>query len=393
MWGSPMPSKTKGDKTHKDEHCLKAHECFDAVVWNLTKHIRFHTQGSITPKQLISTIVAMSVERLSIHSINTISDDVSSQTNIKHHLDKINLEELVEKNVILLTSKILNCIPKDRPYQLSTDINEEPYYDKITEINKQFVIGGQVKKSTKQFYKYTSVYLSYKNIKVTLVVLPMKKDVKLIEYVKTLLSIVEKLGIRYDVLLLDKGYYSVPVCNYCKENYIPLIMPVRKKSKKIKYWLGKKVSGKYRYTMRSPKYNSARVDVIVYVQNAMGRRGKQERISYGYVCHYIDWKPRKVFHIYRKRFGIESSYRMENRTKARTSSKDPKIRYLYIVIAMMVKNFWVLFKWKYFCPIRRGPKKIVTSMFRFEEFLNLLWQAFQRRFKIKRYTITLRPVR
>ena len=388
-----MPSKAKGNKSHKNEYVLKAHECFDAVVKNLTKHIKFQTQGRITPKQLLSIIVAMSVERLSIHSINTISDDVSSPTNIKHHLDKITLEELVDKNVILLTSEILNCIPKDKPYQLSMDINEETYYGEITEINQQYVIGGQLKKSTKLFYKYTSVYLTYKNIKITLAVLPMRKKVKLIEYVKALLSIVERLGIRYDVLLLDRGYYSVPVCNFCKDNYIPLIMPVKKTGKKIKSWLDRKISGRYRYTMRSTKYGSARVDVIVDVQNAMGRHGKQERISYGYVCLYIDWKPRKVFQTYRKRFGIESSYRMKNRTKARTSSRDPKLRYLYTLVSMMAKNFWVMLKWKYFCPLRRGPKKIDTSLFRFEEFLNLIWQAFQRRFRIKRYTITLRPVR
>jgi len=170
-------------------------------------------------------------------------------------------------------------------------------------------------------------------------------------------------------------------------------MPVKKSSKKIKGWLDRKVSGRYRYTVKSSKHGSVKVDVIVDVQNAMGRHGKQERISYGYVCLFIDWKPRKVFHIYRKRFGIESSYRMKNRTKARTSSRDPKLRYLYTLVSMMVKNFWVMLRWNYFCPFRRGPKKIETSLFRFEEFLNLIWQAFQRRFKIKRHTITLRPVR
>ena len=388
-----MPSKAKGNRPHKNEYVLKAHECFDKVVSNLKKHVRFQTQGTFTPKQLLSTIVAMSVERLSIHSINTISDDVSSPTNIKHHLDKITLEELVDKNAILLTSEILNSIPKDKPYQLSMDINEETYYGEITEINEKYVIGGQLKKSTKLFYKYTSVYLTYKNIKITLAVLPMKKKVELIEYVKTLLSIVERLGIRYDVLLLDRGYYSVPVFRYCKENNIPLIMPVKKTSKKIKGWLDRKISGKYRYKVKSSKHGSVKVDVIVDVHNAMGRHGKQERISYGYVCLFIDWKPRKVFQVYRKRFGIESSYRMKNRTKARTSSRDPKLRYLYTLVSMIVKNFWVMLKWNYFCPLRRGPKKIETSLFRFEEFLNLLWQAFQRRFKIKRYIITLRPVR
>jgi len=119
VWASPMPSKAKGNKSHKNEYVLKAHECFDSVVSNLTKHVRFQTQGTFTPKQLLSTIVAMSVERLSIHSINTISDDVSSPTNIKHHLDKITLEELVDRNAILLASEILNCIPKNKPYQLS----------------------------------------------------------------------------------------------------------------------------------------------------------------------------------------------------------------------------------------------------------------------------------
>lgn len=388
-----MPTKAKGDYSHKDKYVLKAHECFDAVVSNLTKHVRFYTQGQLTPKQLFSTIVAMSSERLSIHSINTISDDVSSQTNIKHHLDKVTIKELEDKNILLLTSEIFNCIPKDKPYQLSMDINEEPYYGTITEINEQYVIGGPVKKSTKTFYKYTSVYLTYNHIKITLAVLPMRKKVDLIEYVKRLLSIVGKLGITYDVLLLDRGYYSVPVFRYCKENKIPLIMPVKKSSKKIKGWLSRNVSGRYRYTVRSAKHGSARVDVIVDVQNAMGRYDKHERRSFGYVCNLIDWKPRKVFQVYRKRFGIESSYRMKNRTKARTCSRDPKLRYLYTIIAMMIKNIWVKLKWKYFCPLRRGPKTIEADLFRFEEFLNLIWQAFQRRFGVKRFAITLRPVR
>ena len=100
-----------------------------------------------------------------------------------------------------------------------------------------------------------------------------------------------------------------------------------------------------------------------------------------------------MFQVYRKRFGIESSYRIKNRTRAIKSSMDPKLRYLYTLVTMMVKNFSVLLKWYYFCPLGRGPKKIGTSMFRFEEFLNLIYQTFQRRSEIKSYSIILRPVR
>jgi len=145
---------------------------------------------------------------------------------------------------------------------MSMDINEESYYGEISEINEQYVVSGLVKKSTKSFKEYTSVYLSYKDIKINLAVLPVRKGVELVEYVKLLMSIVEKLSIKYDVPLLDKGYYSVPVFNYCKENQIPLIMPVKRKGKKIIAWLDRKVPGRHEYTVRSHKHGSARVDVI-----------------------------------------------------------------------------------------------------------------------------------
>jgi putative transposase len=48
--------------------------------------------------------------------------------------------------------------------------------------------------------------------------------------------------------------------------------------------------------------------------------------------------PRKVSKVYRRRFAIESSYRMRNLVKPKTSSKNATIRYFYALISFLLKN-------------------------------------------------------
>ena len=55
---------------------------------------------------------------------------------------------------------------------------------------------------------------------------------------------------------------------------------------------------------------------------------------------------KRVFDEYRKRFGIESSYRLMNASRARTSSRDPKRRLLFVAVSFILINTWVYVKWE-----------------------------------------------
>ena len=48
---------------------------------------------------------------------------------------------------------------------------------------------------------------------------------------------------------------------------------------------------------------------------------------------------------YEHRFGIESSYRLMNQARARTSSSDSSFRLLLVGIAFTLVNIWVHLKW------------------------------------------------
>jgi putative transposase len=74
------------------------------------------------------------------------------------------------------------------------------------------------------------------------------------------------------------------------------------------------------------------------VNHAKGKRGKHGVENLGYVVGDLAWNPRRVHQTYRARFSIESSYRMCNQVKPRTSTKNPAIRYLYVIISFLLKK-------------------------------------------------------
>jgi hypothetical protein len=82
---------------------------------------------------------------------------------------------------------------------------------------------------------------------------------------------------------------------------------------------------------------------------------------------------RWVYETYRKRFGIESSYRQLNECRIRTSTRNPLLRLLYVGIALLLRNVWVWchFNW---LAIRRGPGiEVRDDLLRLGELL--LWLA------------------
>jgi hypothetical protein len=46
--------------------------------------------------------------------------------------------------------------------------------------------------------------------------------------------------------------------------------------------------------------------------------------------------------LYRRRFGIETSYRQLHQVRARTSSRNPALRLLLVGLALLIVNLWVL---------------------------------------------------
>jgi len=117
------------------------------------------------------------------------------------------------------------------------------------------------------------------------------------------------------------------------------------------------------YTMRS-KENESTFQVNVVVKYSKGKYNRNEIKHFAYAVYNTDMPIKKIFNEYRKRFGIESSYRMMNQSRVHTSTKKPERRLLYIGLGLLLVNIWIYIQWTYLSIPRQGGRQKVTWTFK-----------------------------
>jgi IS4 transposase len=91
----------------------------------------------------------------------------------------------------------------------------------------------------------------------------------------------------------------------------------------------------------------------------------------------LDWTPERCRQRYRKRFGIETSYRLGNKQLGWTTSPNPAYRFVLIGLGFLLLNLWVHLCWIYTQVAHRGRRAFAPSLFRQARFLNFLRHALE----------------
>lgn len=388
-----MPSNAKGQTSYGNHKCLRPYECFSPVLRTLKKYIHIHSQGRYNAEILLRFIIGLCLERQSIHSMQDLFSNRPSETAFRHHMAKLDMDELKELNHRFLIEPIKDILPRNSKCYFAIDTTDDPYYGEITSENEQYIHRRLTKRSTNHFYTYTTLYLIEKDRKFTIATVPVTKDKHEIYYLKYFVSIIDDLNLQIGAILMDRIYYSVDIFSYLGSRNIPYIVPVKKQGKRMKKILSCRRSGIHKYTMKSHNFDKTETELTVSVcrKYHKGRFGKSGVMPLGYFVYGLDWKPNKIASVYKRRFSIESSYRMRNLVRPRTSTKNPTIRYVFALVSMLLKNVWVGIRWRYFTKIIRGPKRIDEDYLRFDRFRLILWEFIKGKMKFKKTVLTLRP--
>lgn len=184
-------------------------------------------------------------------------------------------------------------------------------------------------------------------------------------------------------LYLDSGFYSVEVLRYLiKEANIPFCMAVPLKGKKSRLaWLVQR-KGKYSYTVGSRKHGSITFQVAVVGRYFKGRWKKHGKVHYVFVVDRFPFALEGLFERYRRRFLIESSYRIQEKAGAITTAKSCGLRFLLFGLAVLLQNLWVFLKWAFVSLPRRGGREIKDRWFTFLRMLSFLRYAIERVYRI-----------
>ena len=93
-------------------------------------------------------------------------------------------------------------------------------------------------------------------------------------------------------------------------------------------------------------------------------------------------KPQAVPSALRRRFGIESSYRINEKARARTTAKSAALRLLWMGLAVLLQNLWVWLLWACVSLPRRGGRVILRRRFTFYRMLAFVRHAMERVYQV-----------
>ena len=274
--------------------------------------------------------------------------------------------------------------------KIAIDLTLIPYHGQPAFDEKE-VYRSKPKSGTSHFHAYATAIVVHKGYRFTLALTYVQRGEALKDVVKRLLRLVRKQGVKIKYTLLDKEFCSVEVMQYLKRASYGFIIaaPVRGRKKKKKNApatglraLRKKQNGYYWHTFtRQEKGKTKRVKVRICVAGKSYRHKKTGKKKYKKLLYAI-WKvrrtPQEIREEYRRRFGVETSYRQMNEARIKTSTRDPGLRLLFVGVALVLRNVWVWLHYRLAKSKYSEEPVMFLELLRFKEMLLWITQVVQR---------------
>lgn len=329
-------------------------------------------------EMLVDVLIKAASENSSVEaSCQTLSEVADSNTIRERLNEQFDVAALWEQEA-QLNQALIRHIPDKMPrggLEIAIDFHDEPFYGKSAELCR-YAVRDRAKKGTTRFYRIASAYLIWRQVRLTLAVTYVLPEHDTLSVVKTLLQRVNKLQFHATVLYLDKGFCCGEVIQYLQSQRQATILacPIRGKQGGTKALCQGRKSYRTTYTFT----DGTTVDMVMVATLPKQRGGKRKRKWLAYVVLFLpDWLPMQVKRAYRRRFGIECSYRQLRRLRIITNRRNPAFRFFVLGFALLLVTIWAHLRWV-FCRIQgRGRPRIDETRMRLHLFMSMLRSAVE----------------
>jgi Transposase DDE domain len=268
-----------------------------------------------------------------------------------------------------------------RAQAVAVDFHDEPYYGRSDATDPEnWVCRGDAQAGTTYFYRCATAYVMQRDVRLTLAVVFVKPGDDKVTLLTRLLTRVRAVGVRLRCLFADKGFCAIPVLRWLQAQRIPAIIaaPIRGKQGGTRALCQGRASYRTTHTFQSAEHGELTVPVAVVRTYHRRRSGCRVGAWLLYVCLDVTDPPPRIRQRYRRRFGIESSYRLMEQVRARTTSPNAALRFVLIGVALLLINIWIRLHWQFLRVPGQGPRRVARGAFRLERMMRFLTRAIER---------------
>lgn len=235
-----------------------------------------------------------------------------------------------------------------RRWQVAIDWHLTPYYGQPFR-SKNELYYGQPRQGTKRFHAYAAACLIDHGERYTVALSWVRRHESTVVVLRRLVARMRQLGLKIRHVLVDRAFFNVAVVEFLQQETLPFVMPVVFRGRKPKKrrpatglrWIKQQAAGWHKHTMKNKK-REVTVPVCVGYRTHKNRKdGKRVQQKLLFAAWKVKGSPTAIRELYRKRFGVETSFRQLRQARIHTCTRQPRLRLLFIAVALVLRNLWV----------------------------------------------------
>lgn len=228
---------------------------------------------------------------------------------------------------------------------VAIDYTRQPFYGDPDTKN---VIGGKQERGTTWGYTYASIDIVEAGRRLTIYSNTVNQFSEKAEVVEKLFLEAKARGIHISIVLLDRGFFTIDVIGMLKRLGVHFIIPAVKhdtvKEAMLNY--NEKEPTK-RFTLGDIR-KSVTFNLHLY-KRPVEQLPKKKKLAisdlyFGFATNLprslAFTLPSFIPQEYRRRWGIETGYRVQDNAQAKTTSTNYKLRLLYKMVSVLLYNVW-----------------------------------------------------
>lgn len=268
-------------------------------------------------------------------------------------------------------------------WQVAIDWHLVPYYGQHQKSRNELYY-GQPRQGTSKFHAYATACIVQHGQRYTIALTWVRRHESMVKVLGRLLAQIRKIGLKIRRVLLDRAFFNVPVIQFLQDEKLPFLMPVMfrgrppKNKRRVKtglHWIKRQKAGWYSHTLKNKKQQVTLSVCVAYRTHRNRKDGKRKQQKLLFAAWKVTGNPTNIRKRYRKRFGIESSYRQMRQARIYTCTRDPHLRLLFVAVALLLRNIWV---WIHATMLAKGTGKrfrLRLSLLRFKRMLDWIAQT------------------
>lgn len=361
---------------------LNAEDVRELTERLLREQFSLQVEGyKITTSMVLNVLLKAAVEKRSIDAVCADLTNVVDSNTLREAVNRMLTVQDLQQHEGEFNAALAECLPAAMPrcgLEMAIDFHDEPFYGK-SEALRAYTCRGEAQDGTTYFWRIASLYVMWRGVRTTLAltyVLPTESGLSILQ---RLLKRGVALGFRAKVLYLDKGFCTGDIIDYLQQAHQPTVIACPIRGKAGKGGTRALCHGRKHYRTRYTFTDGTTADLaIVPTLKRDKKTKKRKRTWLVYILIHLDWSAKKAQQRYRRRFGIESSYRQLGQVRAHTNSRNVALRFFYLALGLLLLNVWTFLRCVCTRLIAQGPFRLDLNRFRLARFIAFLRRAIER---------------